>query len=175
MARKKQIKSKLTPEQAQKVLAEIAVATAKKKEMIGAMEQEIAEIRQAFASDLAIQDTVIDLKGKELELYMQTNREKLLTGDKKSLDFSNGRLGFRDTTPKVGQISGCKVAISLDLIKVKMPDYLDTKESISKARILADYNNAENKLDDAALKEVGLKVTQKENFFIELKEENTSK
>lgn len=101
---------------------------------------------------------------KELELWADTDAE---TWESKTMETPFGKIGFRTSTPAVVLIK--KIARNfkeaIELLASRLPGYLRRVPEIDKESILKDAR--EEKLDATKLAKCGLKVDQKEEFWIE--------
>ena len=130
---------------------------------------EIAEVRERHA--------VLQKKGgrigfeaektlilKELESWAENDVQHW---EKKTMETSFGNMGFRISTPAVVLIK--KIARNfkeaLELLRAKMPEYVREAPEIDKEKILAASRDETLKTD--SLEKCGLKVDQKDEFWVE--------
>lgn len=137
------------------------------------MNEKIQIIKESFDVKTAERRGENELLGQRVEEYCFKNKaefEKV-----RSKDLTHGTVGFRNTPPKVLQLSKkYTVTTSLELLKrIFKKAYVRTKEEVNKDAILADY--AAKKLTDTKLASVGLKVDQDEKFYLECNWESIEK
>ena len=78
-------------------------------------------------------------------------------------------MGFRTGTPALKTLKGFTWESVKNLLKEFLPGYVRTKEEADKEKLLADREKEEVA---ALFPKVGVKVTQDEAFFVELKKED---
>jgi len=101
---------------------------------------------------------------KELKLWADKDSNGWKT---RGLELKLGRLGFRTGMPTVVLVKKVakNLANALALLLLHMPEFVRTKEEIDKEGILAEARDKD--LDKDLLAQCGLKVTQKEEFWVE--------
>jgi phage host-nuclease inhibitor protein Gam len=98
----------------------------------------------------------------ELEAYYKAHRKEAEAGGKRSIDLNFGRAGFRKGGPKLALRKGWKWGDVLNALKEQFAArFVNSKESIDK-----DALKSAN-LADAEMEALGVKITQKEEFFFE--------
>lgn len=103
-------------------------------------------------------------------LFATNHRSTLFPEGKKSKEYENATIGFRDDPPSVAKlISGDTFeAICLRLEELDWgTQYVEWKPALQKAALLRDRAN----LGEEQLKEAGIKFLQEEQFFITPKSE----
>jgi phage host-nuclease inhibitor protein Gam len=135
-------------------------------EATAAHDGEVAELNSAF--DDALQDERAELAVLEstVQLFALNYRDKLFPGDKKSHEYPNAKIGFRENPPSVGKRIGKDSfeAIARRLEETEWgPNYVDWKPSLKKDALLRDRAQ----LSDEQLREAGIRFEQEEFFFIE--------
>ena len=85
------------------------------------------------------------------------------------METTHGTLGFRTGTPALKTQKGFTWESVKNLLKEFLPGYVRTKEEADKEKLLADREKEEVA---ALFPKVGVKVTQDEAFFVELKKED---
>ena len=131
------------------------------------MEQAFADYAKADARQQKLTETK-DNAFDVLQAYAMENRNELFS-KRKSLETTHGTLGFRTGTPKLKTLKGFTWASVLNLLKEFLPGYVRTIEEPAKDKLLADREDEEVA---ALFPKVGVKVTQDEAFFVELKQED---
>ena len=157
----------ITGQQYEESLAKYAANYVQQKKLSAEMEEQITQIRDEYDSDLNILDKEQDLLLAVIKGYCVQNKASMF-GDKKSLETLFGKLGFRKKTPSLKLLSGFKWEDVVENLKEILPGYVRTIEEANKEKILADRDT---EAVSGKLATLGIKVSQYENFFIELKEE----
>lgn len=167
-ARKKNIVTgEITTEAAERLLGEYAEADARIEEIQAKMDQRITKIREQYADELQKLSEIRDDRFGRLQVYAEREREAERQFTKrKSVNMAHGILGFRIGMPKLKTRRGFTWASVQELLERHLPDYVVTKKSPNKDRILDDREELSGKLT-----EVGLEVVQDETFYVELKKE----
>lgn len=104
---------------------------------------------------------------EEMKLYCEEHKDEFTK--KKSREMANGSVGFRTGTPKLKTLRGFTWSSVLELLKrsVFKEQYLRTKEEINKEQVIIDF--ASKTVDNGALGQIGVEVTQDETFGYEVK------
>lgn len=169
---KRVITGEVTTAQAEDLLARYAEADAKAEEITAKMDQQITRIREKYADDLSALGEVKEECFAKLQHYAERERDEGRQFTKrKSQPMSHGILGFRIGMPKLKTRKGFTWAAALELIERHLPDYVVTKKSPNKDRMLDDR---EDLVATGKMTEVGLEVVQDETFYIELKKEEAA-
>ncbi len=165
---KKTVYSGITSEQMEQAFADYARADARQQKITAEMDVAMTKIREKWQDELTklaeTKETSFDI----LQAFATEHREELFT-KRKSLETSHGTLGFRTGTPALKTLKGFTWESVKNLLKEFLPDYVRTKEEADKEKLLADRENEEVA---ALFPKVGVKVTQDEAFFVELKKED---
>jgi phage host-nuclease inhibitor protein Gam len=138
---------------------ELAGATA-------AHDGEVAELNSAF--DDAVQERREELGVLEttVQLFAINHRKQLFPGEKKSKDYPNAKIGFRENPPSVGKrvTKDTFPAIARRLDDTKWGEgYVVTKVELDKEALLRDRAQ----ITEEQLREVGIRFEQDEFFYIE--------
>lgn len=163
----KTIIANVSEERYNESLASYAKLDAKEQKINAQMDEQMTKIREKYSSEL-------DNIQKEKDEYFQvvqtycTENQSILFSKKKSYETIHGLVGFRTGTPKLKLRKGFQWGAVLELLKVKSPSYVRTKEEVDKERLLIDRETSEAQL---LMREVGVEVDQDEKFFIDLKKE----
>ena len=106
----------------------------------------------------------------DIQAWATLNQAEFET--RKSLELIHGIIGFRTCPAAVKQVGGVKVEHTIDMMKINpgFKPFLREKIELDKDAILGAYALKQEGLI-ANLAAVGLKIEQKENFFVELKKE----
>ena len=151
---------------AEEAFAEFAIADAKEVQLRAKMDVQITAIRDKYQNELTELQLQKEDAFAKLHNYAENNREDF--GNKKSIDFTHGILGFRTGTPKLKTLKGFTWNSTTNLIKEFLPSYIRITEEPAKDRLLSDRDDPEVK---TKLSKVGLYVDQDESFFVEPKKE----
>lgn len=156
------------------VLFEIAKCDVQIKTNEAAMNEEIQKIKNAY--DEKTRDTIAKKDELSLEVESFCNEHKGEFEKIRSKAFIHGSVGFTKSPPKVLQLSSrWKIAKTIDAIKAKLKGIYvreTLKKEIDKDSILRDYGRKSETgkviLDDKKLADVGLRIEQDDNFYIDL-------
>lgn len=122
----------------------------------GDLAEKIARLRkQADAKSAPLRVERADL-ADGLELFADANREAILQKNRKSVRIPAGLLGWRVTPTKVEIARGAAAKVLAAIKKLKLTQYIRTKESIDKEALLKDRPVI-----------AGVKYVQREEFFFE--------
>ena len=129
------------------------------------LDVELAKIRERFAPLIAQCEAEQEPFAELLAEWAALNPAEF--SDKKSVELVAGRIGFRITPPSVKTMKGVREETAITRVLESQFAAGWTRNSVELARdvILADY--AAEKATDADLKDVGLRIQQTENFYIE--------
>lgn len=131
-----------------------------------AHEQEVAELNSAFDDAVQADRQELAMLESSVQLFCVNHREALFSGDKKSKEFANATVGFRNNPPSVGKRitrdSFEAIALRMDETEWGEP-YIVWKPSLDKEMLLRDRAQ----LTELQLREAGLRFDQDEFFFIE--------
>jgi len=166
---KKVVIKNVSPQQADEAMGKYAVADAQIEKTTATMDLEIAAIREKHSEKLDKLTSERDDQFDIIHKYYEEHPEAF--GEKKSLEVTHGRVGFRTGTPKLKLIKGFTWASVTNLLKSFLPDYVRTVDEPSKEKLLADRNDA---AVNKKFEKCGITVDQDETFFIELKKEEAA-
>jgi phage host-nuclease inhibitor protein Gam len=161
------ITDSFTPDAVEGFLSEYTKADSKIKKILAENELKINKIRQATADDI---QSLVEVKTKYFDMvqhYALTNPE--LFKDKKSIEFSHAKFGFRTSNPSVVMRKGYKTEAVLELCGQFKPEWIRTKVELDKEKIL--QMRFDEGIDDV-IKTIGVEIKQDETFFVEPKSEN---
>ncbi|MDW8420124.1 MAG: host-nuclease inhibitor Gam family protein [Chitinophagales bacterium] len=165
---KKLLTEQLTIEDAEAIFAEYAAADAQEQKITAQMDIAITKIREKYQDELA---ELADKKRNAFERlqHFATNSPELFT-QKKSIELTHGKLGFRTGTPALKTLKGFTWGSTLNLVKEFLPGFVRIKEEVDKEGLLA---KREEPGVQPLLTKCGLRVEQAETFFVEPKKEET--
>jgi len=182
----------ISREQAEQAFAALAKADAENEKMIAEMEEEIIKIRERYQDTITANVEIISENARMLEAYLKLNPEVL--GDKRSVELTHGKIGFRLGQPALKTLKGFTWEACKKLVKEQISaDYIRPKEEIDKEKLLSDREVVLTKLFEyeendpilmideskrpklnSLFEQCGFEVEQKETFFIEPKKESIS-
>ena len=159
---KKTVVTGVTRSQAEDAFAAYAAADAQEQKITAELELAIVKLRDSYQMELmTLKKDKEDAFGV-LEAFAREQKDELF-GKKKSLEMSQGVIGFRTGTPKLKTLKGFTWASALQLVKEFLPEYIRTTDEIAKDRLLAD-----RELDQVV---VSPGVGADETFYVEPKKE----
>lgn len=163
----------ITRARAEEILGEIATLTLGVREYKTAMDQTLTKVREEYQPLIAMNEKDIEEKTALLESWASANPAEF-PKDRKSIALLHGVLGYRTGTPKLKNLAKWTWESVLGAIKAleNLPQaWVRVKEEINKEAVLASY--AQGFALDSDLRQLGMKVTQEESFFVEPKMEET--
>lgn len=163
----KKVVNNVTAESFDEAFSVYAAADAREASINAKMDEQFTKIREKYADELAQCKDEKERTIETLETYCHENYDALFP-KKKSYDTVHGVVGFRTGTPTLKTRKGFTWSSVLELLKVKLPSYVRTKEEPNKELLLA---NREQPEVVTAMPSIGVEVIQAESFFIELKKE----
>lgn len=181
---KKTVVTGVTRSQAEDAFAAYAAADAQEQKITAELELAIVKLRDSYQMELmTLKKDKEDAFGV-LEAFAREQKDELF-GKKKSLEMSQGVIGFRTGTPKLKTLKGFTWASALQLVKEFLPEYIRTTDEIAKDRLLADRELDQVVVspgvgagsDDVTrpmrecMAKCGLSVVQDETFYVEPKKE----
>lgn len=166
----KKVVSNVTGELYEESLAMYAAADAREQKLAAMMDEQITRIRDKYADDLNRCKETKDTSFEVVQRYCEENYNQLFDR-KKSVETVHGLIGFRTGTPKLKNRKGFTWASVLELLKIKAPEYVRTKEEPNKELLLVDREKPELV---ALMPSIGIEVAQDETFFIDLKKEEVA-
>lgn len=167
MARKtKVLDTAINRSEAEEVFAAYSMDDARQEEIMAIIEQRCTEVRKEFQDELTELKQANEKRMETLKQYALENREEF--GDKKSLAFTHGVIGFRTGMPKLKLLKGFKWEAVTNLLLKKLPDYVRTVHEPAKDKLIADRSEPEVAKN---MEKVGLQVVQDETFYVEPKKE----
>jgi phage host-nuclease inhibitor protein Gam len=165
-SKKVEVIDEVTRAEAEQFFAEYAEAAAKFDKLNAELELKLTAIRQKYQDALNATGLLKAEAYKKLEAFGLQNKE--LFTERRSMEFTHGRLGFRIGQPALKTLKGFTWTVVQTLLKRVAPEYVRVVEEPAKDMILADRE----KLGSEKLAELGLQVVQAESFYVEPKTEN---
>ena len=129
------------------------------------LDAKLAEVRDLYAERVSAAEGALKPLAASIEEWAILHPG--LFNIKKSLDLIGGRIGFRISPPSVKTLRGVQEETAVDRVMASQWAASWTRDKIELSRdvILADY--AAGNVTETDLKDVGLRIAQTENFFIE--------
>jgi len=90
----------------------------------------------------------------------------------RSIEMRHGVIGFRKGKPRLELIGKTSWKDVLAKLKGKFAAYVRVKKEVNKEQMLADAIAEKQKIKIETLKRFGVKISQDDSFYIELKTEN---
>lgn len=152
-------------DQAESVMESLARATHTRDSLQAKLDLALTEIRSKFEPQLTAYAQEIASHEETLEAWAKSNRATW--GDSKSLELVHGVLSFRTGMPTlklIGRMTWDRVLENLCLLK--LTDYLRSTMAPDRERLIADADKLGEQLEA-----IGLRVTQREIFKVEAKQE----
>jgi phage host-nuclease inhibitor protein Gam len=166
---KKPVMTVKTIDEAETVMAEYATADAKLAKITATMDEQITAIRNKYTEQMNELSEVKEEKLNALHFFAESNGN--LFDKKKSIAMAHGVIGFRTGTPKLKTLKKFTWGAVVEMLKIKLPEYVRTVEEPAKDKLLADRD-----IEDVAkqFERCGIEVVQDETFFVELKKETVA-
>jgi phage host-nuclease inhibitor protein Gam len=142
-------------------------ATSRIKSIEADIEIEKQAVMKRFEKKLQQLNEERDEAFDVLQNFSEANPE--LFSKAKSIDYPNGKIGFRMGTPKVDKVKKFTWEGVIEQLKSVAPDYVRVKEEVNKELVIASRTDAAM-VDRLA--SAGVFVTQTETFFVEAKSED---
>lgn len=162
-----------TREQLEITLGQFAEVTLKHEALKNEMEERIRQIREEYETRFVDLDTESKALLQEMDGWADENPGEFKT--KKSLDLVHGTIGYRTGMPRVTLPRGVKEdEVVAELLKTEDGDkFIRVKSELDKDRIINVFTGEDfiEKFFTAKLGEIGIKVSQTERFFVEIKRE----
>jgi phage host-nuclease inhibitor protein Gam len=157
----------ITDEQYEDALSQYATSDAELQKINATMDLQLTAIRERYADRIS---TLTDNRERSFDLiqtYALERKDQLFT-HRKSIETAHGIIGFRTGTPKLRTLKGFTWPAVANLLKEFLPDHLRVIEEPAKDRLIADRDNPQVA---ELFPKCGIRVTQDESFFIDLKKE----
>lgn len=126
----------------------------------------VLAINERVAPALGQCEAAIALHTAALEAWATANPDAFQK-DRKSLDLTSGKLGFR-TGNKTVKLLSRKFTWEkvLCLVRTYLPGFIRTKEEVHKEALIAAYSAKDSLLTEFQLRQAGLQITQDETFYV---------
>lgn len=134
------------------------------------LDAKINLLRKQYEVELTEMTEQAEAMFDDIQAWATLNQAEFET--RKSIELIHGIIGFRTCPAAVKQVGGVKVEHTIDMMKINpsFKPFLREKTELDKDSILGAYALKQEGLI-VNLAAVGLKIEQKENFFVELKKE----
>jgi phage host-nuclease inhibitor protein Gam len=149
------------------LVREIAGLKLNEKILTASMDTEIQAVREDYQSRLGGISELLAEKTDAARAWAEANRADF--GQRRSLEFAHGVIGFRTGTPKLKTLVKWKWdGVLQALLESRWgAAYIRVKEEINKEQIIADVTA--QLLGEGDLRKAGAQVVQEESFFVEPK------
>jgi len=152
-------------EEAEATLGEVAKLQIEINGYVQKINEAINAARIEHEAAIAAASAKLDVKVLHLGTWAKANPSEF--GDKRSIEFLHGTIGYRKGNPSVTQLRGHTVDETIETLKIDAPEFIRTKEEIDKEAILAA--DAKGELEAGELADYGLQISQTEKFYVEPK------
>lgn len=155
----------LTRADAEALVARIATIANWRRQYIAETDAAILAARERHAAQIDAIDAEIKTQSALVQAWAEANPQEF--GNRKSIDFPAGKVGFRTGTPKVKTLAGWTFARVLEKLNSLTwgRAFVRVKEEIDKESLIAAHSQAN--LAPGELREIGVRIDQDEAFFIE--------
>lgn len=144
------------------LIDEIAALQLEVEEATSTLNTELAKLQEGAKTVITAKQAAITFKLAAAEKYAETERDTLFPGKEKTAATALAKFGFRLTPPAVKPLSSAwPAARSIEAIEsAGQPQFLTVKTMLNKDVLKGE-------LDDAGLAAFGLRLTSKDEFWIE--------
>ena len=160
----------LSREEAESVLHLLAVSANEKRLVTAAMDAELLAVKERYQPKLTSHDSFIEAAVARLENYATAHPE-IFPKDRKSVEWSAGKFGFRTDTPSLALTKRTFgwAQILVMIVGRRLRKFVRTKLEVDKDAILARCGTLDKptKFQRRTLPTLGLKIVQGEKFFVE--------
>ena len=159
------IPAAITRDQAESLVSLVTALTIESNALVADMDSEIAKARSRYETSIGNLTARIEKATGTLRDWSLANPEEF--GKKKSIEFTQGTIGFRTGTPKLKTLSGFTFARVLDALRsVKWgAAFILVKEDVAKAELIAAHSS--QNITPEELRQIGVRVDQDESFFVD--------
>lgn len=147
----------------QTLVLEILQLTAEQQKLAAKQDKEVAAIKAEYEPYFTRLETSVELRMAKAMAWANAHPE--LFTKTKSVQMANGIVGFRTSPPALTLLSRdwSWDDVVLALKEHNFKAYIRTKEEVNKESIMQDRET----IGAAKLKEMGLRVRQKEKFYVD--------
>lgn len=150
---------------AEAIVGEIALATINQIRTTARMDAEIAAVRKRYEGNLSVIAADLKAKTETLHAWAEANPQEF--GKKKSVEFTQGTIGFRTGTPRLALLNRkWNWESVLAGLQQLLPAFVRFKPEVDKEALLAQRDE---EIIRTMLPRFGMKVVQDEGFFVEPK------
>ena len=164
---KKKVTTIINTDEVPEQVRKFATATSNIKKIEAEIELEKQAIIKRFENSLAKLNEMRDEAFENLQHWAEANPDNF--SKQKSMDFPNGKIGFRMGTPKVDKSKKLTWEGVVDQLKTIAPEFIRSKEEVNKELVIAMWEKDEV---SEKLAQAGIDVKQDETFFVVAKEED---
>ena len=151
---------------AESLLGLIAQGDSALQKISAAMTSRLDAVRLEFQPRLEEAQRKLNAQRGALETWAWENQRTDFQ-EHRSLPWLHGTIGFRWGKLKLATLSRITWDQALEKIRALKPEYIRVKEEVNKELILAD--RSEDLINAGGLSAIGLKASQEESFYIDLK------
>lgn len=164
---KSRIKSttSLNREDAERIVARIAEIANTKRSLVAETDAAVLAARDRHAAQIDAIDAEIKTNTSLVQAWAEANPSEF--GNRKSLEFPAGKIGFRTGTPKLKTLAGWTFARVLEKLQ-SLPwghAFVRVKSEVDKEAIIAQHSR--EGFATGELREIGVRVDQDEAFYVE--------
>jgi phage host-nuclease inhibitor protein Gam len=159
------IRSIKTRTEMETLMREIARLKLNEKLLLSGMDAELQSVRDNYESRLGTLTQLLAEKTDAARAWAKANSAEF--GQRRSIEFAHGKIGFRTGPPKLKTVLKRKWDDVLDSLRARRwgAAYIRVKEEINKEQIIADVGA--QILSATNLRKVGAHVVQEELFYVE--------
>lgn len=148
-----------TRDKAEAELGQIRDLTITRMTLAAERDAEVSAIDDKYAHQLAHLDTQLKERTELLKGWAEAHPSEF-TG--KSITWSHGTLGWRIGNPTLKTITGWTWDRVLEKLHLRRREWIRSKEEVAKDVVLSERDQ----FPDTFLRELGMRVTQDEAFFV---------
>ena len=155
----------ITRDEAERIVGQITELTIKRTQLLAEVDDQISTIRSKYETTLGNLEARIESATNRIREWALHNPSQF--GNKKSIIFTQGVIGFRTGTPKLKTLAGYTFARVLDCLRSVSwgKAFISIKEDVGKAELISAYSSQSITAEE--LRQIGVKVDQDETFFVE--------
>jgi phage host-nuclease inhibitor protein Gam len=154
-----------TRDEMEMLVREIAHLKLNEKLLLSGMDAELQSVRDNYESRLGTLAQLLVEKVEAARAWAKANPAKF--GERRSIEFAHGKIGFRTGPPKLKTVLKRKWDDVLDSLRARRwgHTYIRVKEEINKEQLIADIGA--RILSAAELRKIGAQVVQEDSFYVE--------